>query len=109
MDAALKKVGLCRADTYMTQIFHLLPLKGRPKAEDIWPSFETITQHEIRGRKVVALGGRAKRVCEHARKKFGANFFESFESIYSPSYRYQKGKDENERATDIAAAIAKIL
>ena len=109
MDAALKKVDLCRADTYMTQVFHLLPLKGGPNKEDICPSFEAVTQHEIRGRKVVALGDRAKRACERALREFGANFFESFESTYSPGYRYQKGKDEDERATDIAAVIRKIL
>ncbi|MCY4049029.1 MAG: hypothetical protein OXF24_05540 [Hyphomicrobiales bacterium] len=109
VNAALEKVGLCRADTYMTQVFHLLPLKGRPNKEDIWPSFEAITQFEIRGRRVIALGGCAKRICERARREFGTDFFESFESIYSPSYRYQKGKDEDERATEIAATIRKIL
>lgn len=109
MDTALKKLDLRRTDTYMTQIFHLLPLKGRPNKEDIWPSFEAITQFEIRERKVVALGRAAKYACERARREFGTDFFESLESIYSPSYRYQKGKDEDERATDIAVAIRKIL
>ena len=109
LDKALGKVNLCRADTYMTQVFHLLPQKGLPKTKDIWPSFEAITQYEIRERKVIALGRPAEHACERAIREFGTDFFESFESTDSPAYRYQKGKDEDERATDIAAAIRKIL
>jgi len=62
---ALKKLGLSRSDIYLTQTFHLIPL-GR--SESIGPaairrSFDEVTQYELRGRKVIALGDVAAREC----------------------------------------------
>ena len=81
LDSVLKRIGIQRKDTYMTQIFHLLPSKGQPKPKDIWPSFEAITQHEIRGRKVVAIGEPAEKIC----RTFGDENFESLVCVPSPS------------------------
>ena len=62
LDLALDKVGLSRKDTYMTQVFHLLPpsQKEPPSEGDVWRSFKAITQYEIQGRRVVALGKPAR-------------------------------------------------
>ena len=81
MNHALDEIGIQREDAYMTQAFHLLPLEGQPKAKDIWPSFKAITQHEIRGRKVIALGNPAIKAC----KEFSRENFESFAFVPSPS------------------------
>ncbi|MCY4030644.1 MAG: hypothetical protein OXF05_00845 [Hyphomicrobiales bacterium] len=70
LDLALERADIRRQGTYMTQAFHLLPLKGKPKPKDVQKSFERITQHEVRGRNVVALGVPAQKVC----KKFGIAF-----------------------------------
>ena len=44
LDLALYKVGLSRKDTYMTQVFHLLPPSQKEPPSDlhIWKSFEAI-------------------------------------------------------------------
>ena len=111
LDNALEKVGIKRGNTYMTQVFHLLPLNGEQgtNKDDVWESFRAITQHEVRGRKAVALGRPAQYACERAQNEFGDDFFENFVSVYSPAWRHQRGISEDERATDIAEVIRKIL
>ena len=111
LDLALKKVDLRREDTYMTQVFHLLPLTSRQGThkDDVWESFKAITQHEVRGRKAIALGRPAQYACERAQNEFGDNFFENFVSVYSPAWRHRRGMTEDKRANDIAEAIRKIL
>ena len=103
LDLALHKVGIQREDTYMTQVFHLLPpsQKEPPSEDDVWKSFEAITQHEIQGRKVVALGKPAKIACT----KFGIRFAHAD----SPSWGFQQGISYDERADKIANAIRSVL
>ena len=109
LDIVLDKVGIRREDTYMTQVFHLLPAtqekKDAPSEEDIWKSFEAITQHEIRGRRVVSLGNPAKTAC----KKFSTKHFEKYAHAPSPSWRFRKGISDDEHATKIANAIKNVL
>ena len=81
LNSVLKQIGIKRKDTYMTQVFHLLPPKGKPKPRDIRTSFEAITQHEIRDRKVIAVGKPAEKAC----KEFGDKNFESLVCVPSPS------------------------
>ncbi len=65
LDLALRYAGLRRSDLYVTQAFHLLPGARSatipPKAVDL--SFESVTKHEIVGRKVIALGDVAINAC----------------------------------------------
>ena len=107
LDLALYKVGISRKDTYMTQVFHLLPpsQKEPPSEEDVWKSFEAITQHEIQGRRVVALGGPAKTACI----EFGIKHFENYAHANSPSWRFRPGVSDDEHATKIANAIKSVL
>ena len=66
VDRALQICGMKRADVYMTQVFHLLPLEDRsayvPPA-DLDASFAAITRYELEGRKVIAMGGAAAGAC----------------------------------------------
>ena len=107
LDLALYKVGISRKDTYMTQVFHLLPpsQKAPPSEEDVRKSFEAITQYEIQGRKVVALGKPAKTACI----EFGIRHFESYAHANSPSWRFRQGVSDDEHANKIADAIKSVL
>lgn len=69
LERALALAGLKRQDVYMTQAFHLLPEERSQSIpfRDVELSFEAITQHELAGRRVVALGGQAARAC----RRFG--------------------------------------
>ncbi|WP_299968253.1 uracil-DNA glycosylase family protein [uncultured Roseobacter sp.] len=65
LDAALGEAQLTRADIYLTHAVHLLPetrSAAIPQA-DIDASFDAITQAEIAGRPVIALGTAAARAC----------------------------------------------
>lgn len=65
IDMALQRQGLNRSDIYVTQTFHLIP-KGRSERiplSAIRRSFDEVTQYELRGRKVIALGDVAAREC----------------------------------------------
>ena len=110
LDTALEQVGMSREDIYVTQAFHLLPpnQQKKPNADEIWKSFEAITQYEVRGRKVVALGDPARYACKRACEEFGDKFFKIFASVISPSAR-GLGMTNNYKATEIANAIRKIL
>ena len=107
LDRVLDKVGILREDTYMTQVFHLLPAsqKETPSEEDVWKSFKAITQYEIQGRKVVALGKAAKTACI----KFGIQNFAGYAHAASPSWGFRQGIPDDEYATKIANAINNVL
>lgn len=65
VDQALKLANLTRAEIFITQVFHLLP-KGRSSAippKDIAACFNEVTQYELAGRHVVALGKMAANAC----------------------------------------------
>ena len=65
LDRALAKCGMRRSDLYVTHAFHLLPEKRSAsiRSGDVDISFDTVARHELSGRKVVALGAVAARVC----------------------------------------------
>lgn len=110
LDIALDQIRMNREDIYVTQAFHLLPpnQQKKPSTEEVWKSFEAITQHEVKGRKVVALGDPARYACEHACKKFGDEFFKIFSSTINPSTR-KAGMSNDYKATEIAKAIRRVL
>jgi hypothetical protein len=58
LDRALEIAGMGRSGIYVTQAFHLLPSKRSEKisASDVDISFETVTRHELIGRRVICLG-----------------------------------------------------
>ena len=107
LDLALDKVGIRREDTYMTQVFHLLPAtqKELPNEDDVWKSFEAITQYEIQGRKVVSLGKPAKIACI----KFGIRNFAGYAHAPSPSWGFRRGIFDEEHAAKIANTIKNVL
>lgn len=67
LDAALRLVGLLRADIYVTPVFKLLtPSRSHAiPGADARASFADVTQHELLGRKPVAAGTDAIRVMQH--------------------------------------------
>jgi hypothetical protein len=74
IDMALKRQGLKRSDIYVTQTFHLIP-QGRSERiplSAIRRSFDEVTQYELRGRKVIALGGVAAWECTRHRIQHSA-------------------------------------
>jgi hypothetical protein len=96
IDIALKKSGLSRSDIYVTQTFHLIPL-GRSESigsAAIRKSFDEVTQYELRGRKVIALGDVAARECQRQNIKHLA--------VCHPSRR---GHTHEQNAIEIADAI----
>ena len=86
----------------MTQAFHLLPQKrsGKIPTRDVRKSFEAITLHEIKGRRVVALGEDAACAC----KPFEGQYADYVETIH-PSAR---GNTYEERAIIIAEDIKSV-
>ena len=96
IDMALKRQGLKRSDIYVTQTFHLIP-QGRSERiplSAIRRSFDEVTQYELRGRKVIALGGVAARECTRHRIQHSA--------VCHPSRR---GRTNEQNAAQIAAAL----
>lgn len=65
LDLALAKAGMVRAVLYVTHAFHLLPASRSAaiRPEDVDISFDTVARHELVGRRVIALGYVASRVC----------------------------------------------
>jgi hypothetical protein len=65
---ALALCSMRREQLYVTQAFHLLPLGGDRCAQipgkHIDRNFEAVTQHELTGRRVIALGVPAANACE---------------------------------------------
>jgi hypothetical protein len=97
MNHALELAGLGRSQIYVTQAFHLLPLYDRSPgipARDVNLSFDQVTRHELRGRRVVALGTRAAAGC----RTFGIPHV----AVRHPSARTGTN---TERAAELAAAI----
>ena len=104
LNRALEMVNIRREDTYMTQAFHLLPTNGRSSyisRRDLRESFNKITLHEIKGRRVVALGDDADYAC----RPYKDQYLNYVKTIH-PSSR--KGSYEK-MATIIAKAIQEIL
>ena len=66
LNLVLGERGLSREDIYVTQVFHLAPAERSPAIPRpaLAKSFEDVTIHELVGRKVIALGVDAKRLCE---------------------------------------------
>jgi hypothetical protein len=92
LDKALQHAGLSRSDIYVTRTFHLVP---STRSQSIAPaaikqSFDDVTRHEHRDRKVVALGAVAARECIPHRRSC------------HPSRR---GYTDETNATAIAAAL----
>ena len=100
---AFDRLNIRREDTYMTQAFHLLPKKRSDNipVRDVRKSFETITLHEIKERKVIALGEKASLAC----KPFEDQYADYVETIH-PSIR---GKTYEKRASIIAEDIKSVL
>ncbi len=96
LDIALSKCGLQREDLYVTQAFHLLPATRSQaiSAKHVETSFSNVTQHELNGRRVIALGSAAASACR------GHDVVHV--AVCHPSGR--RGTYE-ERASEIAAAI----
>lgn len=99
LDIALHQRKLGRADIYVTQAFHFIP-QGRSEkipsaAMDF--SFTEITRHELRGRKVIALGRDAEVNC--ARNNI------PHIGVCHPSRR---GMSNEANAGEIAGALAKL-
>jgi hypothetical protein len=65
LTAALALVGLTRSDLYVTHAFHLLPQSrsAAVPARDIDQSFDAVGRHELKGRRVIALGEVAAWAC----------------------------------------------
>ncbi len=99
IDMALKRQGLKRSDIYVTQTFHLIP-QGRSERislSAIRRSFDEVTQHELRGRKVIALGDVAAREC--------TRHWIQHTAVCHPSRR---GSSNEQNAAEIAAALASL-
>ena len=103
LEIAFKKINIRREDTYMTQAFHMLPdaRSGEIPPRDIRKSFETITLHEIKGRKVVALGEKAGTAC----RPFQSQYADYAETIHPSS----RGMTYEARASAIAEVIKSVL
>ena len=68
LDLALWLAKLHRMDIYVTQACHFLPRDQRRQRvpRELWRlSYDEVTQYELRGRPVVALGRPARLLCEH--------------------------------------------
>ena len=99
IDMALNRQGLKRSDIYVTQTFHLIP-QGRSERiplSAIRRSFDEVTQYELRGRKVIALGGVAARECTRHQIQHAA--------VCHPSRR---GRTNEQNAAEIAAALERL-
>ena len=103
LELAFRQVNIRREDTYMTQAFHLLPSErsGKIPVRDVRKSFEAITLHEVRGRKVVALGTDASLAC--------GPFEDQYTSYIETIHPSARGMTYEERASVIAKDIKSIL
>ena len=66
LDLALWQAGIHRRDIYVTQVVHLLPREtsGAGRNADLERCcFERVTRHELRRRRVIALGDAAEEWC----------------------------------------------
>jgi len=104
VDRALAACGLTRADVYMTQAFHLLPPVGRSStipAKHLDASFNAITRHELKGRKVIAMGADAAGACKR-------NGVPADRVVDHPSAR-GPGCTVESKARELASAIQAVL
>lgn len=65
LDLALAECGMERSKLYVTHAFHMLPATRSASiaSRDIDISFDCVARHEIEGRRVIALGDAAQRLC----------------------------------------------
>ena len=66
IDRALGLAWLARTDIYITQVFAAIKPAGRSASVPVAhrrASFEAVGQHELKGRRVLALGPEAARIC----------------------------------------------
>ena len=94
-----------RRDIYITQVLHLLPEHtvnedSRPDLEEC--SFCEVTQHELIGRRVIALGRPAKKRCDWLKKN--AAEFCYVDWLPHPSAR---GSKWQQRANELAEALCR--
>ena len=61
----LEIANLTRGDIYITQAFHLLPAERSQNIPigHVRESFRAITQYELNGQPVIALGSQVSKVC----------------------------------------------
>ena len=97
LDLALLARNLSRDAIYVTQAFHLIPRtrSQRIPAPLIRKSFDTVTRHELVGRRVLALGSEAADACQ----RHGVPHV----AVCHPSRR---GKTNVENAHEIASGLA---
>jgi hypothetical protein len=97
LDLALDELNLRRADLYVTQVFHLVPRRRSEvvPGHHLAQSFHEVTLHELRGRKVVALGGTAAQMCA----SHGV-------AHYAACHPSRRGFSYQANASDIAQGIA---
>lgn len=100
LDIVLVMLNLKRSDLYVTQAFHLLPTqRSEPiSVGNVDTSFDAVTKHELKGRRVVALGGAAASAC----KRHGINHT----ATCHPSSR---GGSYEDMSRMIAGAIAEAM
>lgn len=97
LEIALASLRLHRSSLYITQAFHLLPLRRSQAipAAAIDVSFDEVTKHELADRRVISLGVAATAAC----RRHGVECL----PVYHPSARRIS---YNEKATRLARAIA---
>lgn len=100
LNLALVRLGLTRADLYVTHCFHLLA-QSRSEAlplAAVDASFEAVARHELEGRVVIALGREARRQCtRHGMPHLPARHLSA------------RGQSYSERATALAATLQEAL
>jgi hypothetical protein len=96
LDLALAKARLTRADLYVTHAFHLLPAtrSAAISSSDLDKSFDAVGRHECEGRRVIALGEAAARLCRR----------HGLPHVATP-HPSARGLDFARRADAIAAAL----
>ena len=105
LDLALWQAGMHRRDIYITQVVHALPREtsGSGRNETLErDSFKRVTRHELRGRRVIALGAAAEEWCGQGKDdlEFG---FDLVVCLDHPSGRERK--DWQIRANEITEAL----
>lgn len=97
LDLALSEAMLTRADLYVTHAFHLLPptRSASIPSRHIDVSFDAVGRHECAGRRVIALGEAAARLCRR----------HGIEHVTAP-HPSARGLSFSAKARAIAAALS---
>lgn len=107
LDLALWQAGVHRRDIYVTQVVHLLPQETSGVGRDAdleQECFERVTLHELRRRRVIALGDPAKEWCRKWHKDPETGF-DLVCCLDHPSAR--TAEDRQERANELTKALCK--